>query len=220
MNKAAHRQKNRTVVRLTVTFFVCMLSFAVLASFVAKGLTLAFDSSVLVWINSKASQTYDSLFIVITELGGVYVVATTTLALFLYFLRKKFYAKAILVALGVGGAAAIGYMLKALFERTRPDLWEWIITETNFSFPSGHAIGCSALALCVVALLWNTKWRYYAVVGAVIYVFVISFSRLYLGVHYPSDIIGGWLLSSAWVALLTSLIHLYQLDNLTKRGAL
>jgi Membrane-associated phospholipid phosphatase len=167
-------------------------------------------------MNEHASPAFDSFFVAFTELGGLIVVPIVTFALFVYLLIKKQYPKALLVSVGVGGAAAIAYILKSVFDRPRPDLWEWLIVETQFSFPSGHAVASSALAFCVVILVWRTKWRTLAIVLGGIYVLAIGVSRLYLGVHYPTDILGGWLLSTAWVALVTSVIYLYVLDNRKK----
>lgn len=208
---------NRTITLLTALFLTCLVFFAILATIVANSGTHRFDEAALLWINSHANSQFDAFFVFITDLGGVVVVTSVTALLFVYCLVKKMYTKALIISLGVGGAAAVGHVLKAVFERSRPDLWQWLITETNFSFPSGHAIGSSALALCIVVVLWRTKWRIYALVGALIYVLMVSFSRLYLGVHYPSDIVGGWLLSAAWVALITNSIYLYSLDNSTRK---
>lgn len=217
MNALFSRKTTQAISPLPFVFLGLLTLFCVLASLVASGTTLAFDSAVLLWVNERANPSYDAFFVAVTELGGVIVVSAVTLFLFVYFLAKKRYSRAILVALGIGGAAAMGHIVKAIIERSRPDLWDWLVVETNFSFPSGHAIGCSALALCIVVLLWRTKWRTVAIAGAIVYVLMVSLSRLYVGVHYPSDILGGWLLSGAWIALVASCIQIYHLDNAKKK---
>ena len=65
-----------------------------------------------------------------------------------------------------------------------------------------------ALAICGVFLVWHTKWRAVAICGAVLYVLLIGFSRLYLGVHFPTDIIGGWLLGAGWMSLVIGCVLL------------
>ena len=130
------------------------------------------------------------------------------LLLLAYFLIKRNYVDALLIAMGIGGVAAMNLLLKSLFERARPDLWEWIVTETHTSFPSGHATASMALAICGVFLVWHTKWRVVAICGAVLYVLLIGFSRLYLGVHFPTDIIGGWLLGAGWMSLVIGCVLL------------
>lgn len=193
---------------LTAVLFL-ILSFGVLATLVLNGVTNTFDESVLLWINQHASAGFDSFFVAFTELGGLIVVTAVSALLLGYFLYRKKYLKAILVAAGVGGAALMNIILKSIFDRPRPDLWEWLVVETHFSFPSGHATASMALALVIVALLWKTKWRAASIIGAALYIVSIGFSRLYLGVHYPTDILGGWLLGAAWIIIVINSIYWY-----------
>lgn len=194
---------------------VALLSAVALALFilcgvlVVAGLTQANDAAILSWINSQSRPWLDTFFVSITDLGGVVAVTALTAAVFGVLLYKKQPRKALLVATSIGGVALIGVILKGLVERPRPDLWEWLVTESYFSFPSGHAVASSALALCIIALCWNTRWRTLAIVFGATYTVLIGLSRLYLGVHYPTDIIGGWLLSVAWVAFATIVIFGY-----------
>ena len=199
------KKSTRTIILSII--FLAALTFAILAVFVAQGSTLTFDQTVLRWINSFSSPVLDSFFVAFTQLGGVIVVAAVAIALFVFFLYKKLYSKALLIALGIGGVALMNLILKTIFERARPDLWTWIVAESNFSFPSGHSSASAALALCVIVLLWNTKWRRAALIGGGVYIVLIGLSRLYLGVHYPTDILGGWLLGAVWVGLMTLCIY-------------
>jgi len=185
---------------LLTTFVSASLLFIALAMLIASGVTTGFDTTVLLWINQHATPALDSFFLTITQLGGVLFIATVSIAIFTYLLFQKRYYKALFIALGIGGVAALNVLLKLIFERVRPDLWEWVIDETSFSFPSGHATASMALALCILALVWQTKWRTLALITLPIYVILVGLSRMYLGVHYPTDIIGGWLLATAWVS--------------------
>lgn len=191
---------------LIAAITVAVLAFSVLAVLVLNGVTTSFDEATLLWINQHASPGFDSFFVAFTELGGLIVVTVVSALLFGYFLYRKKYTKALLVAAGVGGAALMNIILKSIFDRPRPDLWEWLVVETHFSFPSGHATASMALAIVIVALLWKTKWRIVSIIGAAMYILSIGFSRLYLGVHYPTDILGGWLLGAAWVLLVIGVI--------------
>lgn len=191
---------------LIAAITVAVLAFSVLAVLVLNGVTTSFDEATLLWINQHASPGFDSFFVAFTELGGLIVVTVVSALLFGYFLYRKKYTKALLVAAGVGGAALMNIILKSIFDRPRPDLWEWLVVEAHFSFPSGHATASMALAIVVVALLWKTKWRIVSMIGAAMYILSIGFSRLYLGVHYPTDILGGWLLGAAWVLLVIGVI--------------
>lgn len=191
-----------TFIRLGILFGIFLITsigFVALADEVHEGETLAFDQSALTAINEHASPYFDTFFVTITQLGGVIGVVAVTLGLLMLFLLRKAYRSAIILAAGVGGAAAINLVLKAVFERARPDLWEQLVVETSFSFPSGHAMASAALAVSVAAIFWHTKYRWLVVAAATLYGLIIGFSRLYLGVHYPTDIVAGWLVSTAWV---------------------
>ena len=192
-----------------LTFTISGVLFGLLAYLVVSGATQAFDQSVLLWINQHASNAFDALFLALTELGGIIFIASTTLVLTIFLIIKKKYYKAALLAIGVGGVSLINVLLKTLFDRPRPDLWEWLITETSFSFPSGHSVASAALAMCIVLILWRTKWRLTALIGAPIYMAIVGLSRMYLGVHYPSDVIGGWLLGVTWVSLVAGVLYTF-----------
>ena len=200
------------VFKTSLLAFACFgVLFGLLATLVINGVTDQFDQLVLLWINSHASTVADTIFLFLTHLGGVYgVVVITALTVALLTVKKK-YDKALFVALAIGGVALLNTLLKTLFERPRPDLWEWLVTETSFSFPSGHSVASATLALSIVLLLWTTRWRVLALVGGLTYLAVVGFSRMYLGVHYPSDVLGGWLLACTWVALLVACFSVYKL---------
>lgn len=181
---------------------IMIVGFLLLAYLVMQGLTLSFDASVLRHINTTTSVWQDTMWQIITDLGGAVavtlIVAITTAVV---WCRHRVRA-ALQFAMSVVGAMALSSILKLIFSRERPELWEQLITETTHSFPSGHAIASSAIALSVVVLLWQTKWRIWAVAIGLVYVGLIGYSRLYLGVHYPTDVLAGWLVSIAWVSLM------------------
>jgi undecaprenyl-diphosphatase len=74
-----------------------------------------------------------------------------------------------------------------------------VITETGYSFPSGHAMLSSALILSVVFIIWKTRFRWVGVIIGAILIGLIGLSRVYLGVHFPTDIVAGWSVSFVWV---------------------
>lgn len=149
----------------------------------------------------------DSLFLFFTSLGNPSVLIPLCIVIAGYLAYSRQYEHLRFFILGVGGAAVLNLILKAAFRRDRPALWQTLITETNYSFPSGHAMASSAFILCVIAMLWNTRWRIPSlVVGSSIFL-LIGLSRLYLGVHYPSDVIAGWIISAAWVALIATFLR-------------
>ena len=204
------QNNKRLVVRLASSFIVFILfaaTFGLVAENVHEGDTLTFDQSVLRSINEQSTPAFDTFFLVATEFGGVAFVVIVSAILLGWLLYKRRRYDALLLAAGVGGAALLNYCAKITFVRERPDLWSQLIEETTYSFPSGHAAGSSALAVVIVALLWRTKWRVPALIIAPLYIVLIGFSRMYLGVHYLTDIIAGWIVGISWVLLVVTLIY-------------
>ena len=78
------------------------------------------------------------------------------------------------------------------------DFWLALAPETTFSFPSGHAMGSMTLATVLVLLAWRTRWRWWVALPMLGFVLMVGLSRVYLGVHYPSDILAGWAAAAAW----------------------
>jgi undecaprenyl-diphosphatase len=138
----------------------------------------------------------------VTALGSwVWLLPVTLLTMAALILLRRLRAT-LFVGLAVGGAEALQNLAKVVFGRPRPSLFPHLDHVTSAAYPSGHAAVSSALALALAAVLWHTRWRIAVVVGGAAYTLAVSFSRVYLGVHYPSDVLAAWLLSVAWVSLL------------------
>lgn len=208
MERLTQFTKNRLRTRLNrslailVLFVVIATTFAKLIDGVREGETLAFDSVLLRFINQTATPVWDQFYQIITIFGGTLFIAGATIILAFVLLYKGRFAQAIFVTLYISGAGVINTFMKYTIGRERPSLWEQLITETSHAFPSGHAVGSSALALALIIISWRTKCRWLVVAGGVTYTFLIGYSRLYLGVHYPSDVVGGWLLALLWALAL------------------
>jgi membrane-associated phospholipid phosphatase len=215
---------NRSVGRTTLgklclafgIFLVVTTLFVYIAREVVEGETLHDDRTVLLRLNHFASPTLDHIMIGITTAGDVITVLTITLALLgLLAYRKKWQAFA-QVAFGMLGAVLLNLVLKLVFERDRPHLWTWIIHESSYSFPSGHAMLTGALSFSIILLAWRTKWRWWVVTVGVVYMVLIGLSRMYLGVHYPTDILAGWCVSLAWVLAVATLLNAVRWPRLLK----
>ena len=199
-----HDRSSRTKYLLALAGFLVMIGiFASFADEVHEGDTLAFDKSVLSTIRASfATPQLDSFMSVVTDIGGTEIIGLVTLGLIAYFLYRQAYSRALLTILTMGGVALGVTFLKLIFGRERPDIANRVVDEHTFSFPSGHAMGSAGLALLIIVLMWQTKWRWPTVVFAVAYVLFVGFSRLYLNVHYPTDVLAGWLLAAGWVTTL------------------
>ncbi len=141
----------------------------------------------------------------ITSLGGFAVLALITLLAvgYLGVLRKWIEAATLLVA--TMGGTAISEGLKTEIGRARPDLVAHIVETTSMSFPSGHAMLSAVTYLSIGALLAHTqasaRLRGYILGAAILVTLLIGASRVYLGVHWPTDVLAGWCLGAAWALI-------------------
>lgn len=161
---------------------------------------LARDVPLLQFIHAYATPSRDSWAVFITHLGGVSVMVPVSAAVVLLFLWRRRLRDAKFFALSVGGAAVLNLLVKALFTRTRPHLWISPAPEFDYGFPSGHAMVTMAFIAALVVIAWPTRWRWFTLFIGGAFVLAVSATRLYLGVHFPSDVAAAWCASLAWVA--------------------
>ena len=189
---------------LLLAFFSLLLPlwlFAELADEVADREGFAFDEPLLLWAQGLASEGLDRFFVVVTDLGYLHGVVPLDILLVLSLFAMRRLREATFAAVALGGSALLNMGTKLVFARERPSLWESITPELTYSFPSGHAMGSATLACVLFLLAWHTRWRWAAAVLLPPAVVLVGFSRIYLGVHYPSDILAGWAAASAWVGV-------------------
>ncbi len=173
--------------------------FAALADEIHELEALFFDEPLLQHAHALASPGLDAFFVLMARLGYAWGVVPADALLTLVLLARRHWREATFAGFGTAGSGLLNLLAKQLFQRDRPSLWESIAPESTFSFPSGHAMGSMALAAVLVALSWRTRARWWVLAGAVAFVVSVGASRIYLGVHYPSDILGGWCAALAWV---------------------
>lgn len=196
--------KKLTVV--TLIFWGAIGLFITVADEVLERQPIGIDHWALTTVHSFHQPWLDQVVIWLTGLGSAVFIAIITTILALTLVYYKRIRLALFIALASGGAAIMNYVLKALFQRDRPDLWQALVVERSYSFPSGHAMASSALAFGIMALLWNTRWRWLAILLGSLLIVVVGFTRIYLGVHYPSDVVAGWCVSFAWVVVVRQLL--------------
>jgi undecaprenyl-diphosphatase len=141
----------------------------------------------------------------ITALGGYPVLVVLVAAVVGYLLVVRHFGPALFVLVSIVSGTAVSQLLKTLYDRPRPDLVEHLVTTHTASFPSGHAtmgaLVYLTLASLIVRLVDDRPVRAYVVSFAVALALAIGISRVYLGVHWPSDVIAGWALGIAWASL-------------------
>ena len=189
---------------LLLLLFVGVLTplwlFAELADEVHELEEIFLDDALLHWLNAMAGPRLDAFFVFVTRVGYQYGVVPVDVLLPLVLLWRRRWREGVFVAVACGGSALLNIAAKQTVQRPRPALWESIAPESTFSFPSGHAMGSMTLAAVLVLLAWHTRWRWPVLAGASVFTVLVGLSRLYLGVHYPSDVLAGWAAGLAWVA--------------------
>jgi undecaprenyl-diphosphatase len=174
--------------------------FGELADEIHEQEAIVFDEPILQFAHAMARQGFDDFFVIVSELGYAWGVVPFDIAFVLVLAVLRRFREAVFAGIALGGSALLNIGGKLVFARERPSLWESIAPETTYSFPSGHAMGSMTLACVLVLLAWHTRWRWPVVAVMVPFVVLVGLSRVYLGVHYPSDILAGWAVAMAWVA--------------------
>ncbi|WP_051239473.1 phosphatase PAP2 family protein [Arenimonas composti] len=176
-----------------------LMLFAFFAEDVHDGDPFPFDEPLLLAAKAHESLAMDRVMLVGSELGYRMGVVPVDFLLVTGLLATRRLRPGLFAAVAIGGSALLNLAAKAVFQRARPDLWLSIAPEHNFSFPSGHAMGSATLAATVLLLVWHTRWRGPAALLGLAFMVWVASSRIYLGVHWPSDIIAGWAAAIAWV---------------------
>lgn len=206
------RRRELLLVALALAFVLLTWSFAELADEVAEGDARRFDEAVLLVLRSPADladpvgpRWVEELARDFTALGGVGVLTAMTLAVagFLALQDNRHAALYVLLAVGAGLLAAM--LLKSGYSRPRPALVPHGSYTYTSSFPSGHAMMSAVVYLTLGALLArfqaSLRLRLYLLGVAMLLSLLVGVARVYLGVHWPTDVLAGWAAGAAWAAL-------------------
>jgi len=194
--------RDRRSAVLYVCAGLCALLFAVLALLVATGSTLAFDrvvrNNIHAWTNGALTEIAQALSFVGSAILWVPALAVATTVFWIIGERRRAIALAIVMA----GATLLDNGLKLAFHRVRPEVFFGTLPDT-YSFPSGHALFnlCfyGALMVAVVGHLRRPALRIALCTLAALLVVALGLSNNYLGVHYPSDVLAGFLAGGTWL---------------------
>lgn len=183
----------------------------------------AIDRPVVDWLAGHRTAGLNRVVIAVTDLGGAaaLVVASILGVAHVAWRRRSWYPIALgVLTLGLVQLLVLG--IKVTIGRERPNPPGQVVPETGFSFPSGHStsslVGFALLAwlVCMVTAnrtVWATAWLT-AAAGAVL----VGLSRIYLGVHYPSDVLGGWMLGLTWLAVVAVAVWVWRARATARNG--
>jgi len=185
----------------------CWIAFAALAIVVSTSDTLSVDHSVLTWVGEHRSSGVTTAMRTVTWLGSAAVLYPATLVLALYWWRReRDWRAGAMLAAGLAGSTVLYNVFKRITERPRPPASDGLGTYSHWSFPSGHATQCTAFFAMLFVLAWLAgrsrllPWG----IAAAAAVLAVGASRIYLGAHWLTDVLGGYALGGAWVSLLTA----------------
>jgi undecaprenyl-diphosphatase len=211
------RLKSRDRAELTllaggVLLLLLVIIVIKLAGEVLEGETLKFDKRILLALRDPANPSVPigpswllSAALDITALGSATVLGLTVLAVSGFLVLQGMWRTGLFVTVASGGALVVDATLKHLFQRPRPDVVPHLREVMTMSFPSGHSLASAVVYLTLGALSMRIAERrltkFYCMAMAMLVTMLVGASRVYLGVHYPTDVLAGWLIGFSWALL-------------------
>ena len=203
--------------RLTIGFILCVgfgLLFGYFSSTIEKDTLSSFDSIMITAIQGLELPWLTAIMKFFTWIGSGNVVGAITIIVFmlLYFVFK-YRHQAFLLVVVIVGTVIFNHLLKMYFKRERPVIYR-ILDAEGYSFPSGHTMMAFSLYVIIAYIAWrNVETRFgkfLLILFATFMTIMIGTSRIYLGVHFPSDIVGGLMASGFWVTIAITVYSVYQ----------
>jgi membrane-associated phospholipid phosphatase len=199
---------------------VALLAFAgLLLASVGETIVRA-DARIAVALHAHATPAATDGFRLVTQFGSTAALVAITALAASWLLRLGRRQDAALLVVTLVGAQALTWGLKAVFRRDRPSFEDPLATATSFSYPSGHALTSIAVygaLACVAASALHRRARAGCLAGAAVLVAAIGFSRVYLGVHYLSDVVAGYCAGVAWLLLAKDTVRAVDLSHVHRR---
>ena len=205
------RLSREGVLGLHLTLGILFLSlatwtFADLAEDVANGepLTIS-DARFSNWLHAHATPWLTKVMLVITNLHSTVGITTMSLLVAIYLWRRKFRRWVLGFLVTVYGGMLLNFWLKGVFQRARPHFDDPLLILTSYSFPSGHTMAATvfygALSAIIISQLRDWRWKILTILAASLMISLVGFSRIYLGAHYLSDVLGAIIEGAAWLTL-------------------
>ncbi len=200
---------------------VLLLVFLELASEVMKGETLAFDKRIILAFRKADDLSQPigppwlaSSMIDLTALGGPTVIGLIVLSVVGFLVLQTRYWTALFIFLTAASGEAVNFAMKSLFFRPRPTVVPHLRQVFETSFPSGHAMQSAIIYLTLGAMLMRVVEKriskIYCCAAAMGLTFLVGLSRVYLGVHYPTDVLAGWIVGLLWASICWLIAQTYE----------
>jgi undecaprenyl-diphosphatase len=194
---------SRSVILGLLVAAAALLFFAWLAESVMHGDTERFDDRIRALVHAHADPALTEAMRAVSLIGEPAFLFVLGVPAVVWFVRKGWRRTVLLFAITVAGAEILDQVLKLMFHRPRPGAFFALGQPMGYSFPSGHAlVSCAffgGLAVFAAARTGSRARRCLYYVGAAVPIAAIGFSRIYLGMHYPSDVLGGWAAAAVWI---------------------
>ncbi|MCU4413997.1 phosphatase PAP2 family protein [Acinetobacter sp. WU_MDCI_Axc73] len=161
-----------------------------------------FDLHAIQVLNEHRNKTLNQIVLTLAYLGGMPFVLFFTMIWCLVCAWYKKYSTLIFILIGVSGSIVLGWLLKWCFNRPRPPEIYQLVVNYGASFPSAHSAYAATLASLVILIYQNHPKRAYFFVVSCFWLLSMGLSRVYAGVHYPTDVLAGWSIGFIWISLL------------------
>jgi membrane-associated phospholipid phosphatase len=171
------------------------------------------DVPILLAVHSTANPQLDALAVTLGIIGLPWTAIPILGAIAIILLLQKRWRSLAYLLTASSGSVIINRLAKQLMHRVRPQLWQSIAPETSFAFPSAHAMTSITLVAILLFLTWTSSWRWLVLIFGSLYIIAIAWCRLYLGVHFPSDILAGWMVALGWTIGVSLIIKPYGIKS-------
>lgn len=193
---------------------VCALGFALIALWVSDHQMRHFDNKIMTDLQQLESPAMTRFMKFFTMIGsGIPVVIIIVIVMLVLHRVLGHRRELLFLAIAVLGSVLLNTLLKLLFQRARPEI-NRIIEANGYSFPSGHSMTAFSMYAALAFLVWkhipSRLGRLLLIVLSSLLILMIGTSRIYLGVHYPSDVLGGYFMSGCWMAACIWFYQRYQ----------
>jgi undecaprenyl-diphosphatase len=178
------------------------------------------DTQLAAWFHAHATPPFTQFMLIVSYLQGILAMSIYALLFGVFLLRKKQRYWLLALILALPGGMLLNVLMKEIFNRARPGFTDPLVTLTTYSFPSGHVAGATlfygVLAAYLSAHISKWHWRVAVVIATILLVTLVALSRLYLGAHFLSDVLGAIAEGIAWLALCLTVTHILWQRRLTR----